>query len=43
VFERDLTGDAARARDDMAAFLDFVESKACHYEQRRLERMAATV
>jgi acyl-[acyl-carrier-protein] desaturase len=43
VFERDFTGDAARARDDMAAYLDFVESKACHYEQRRLERMAATV
>jgi acyl-[acyl-carrier-protein] desaturase len=42
VFERDLTGDAVRIRDEMAAFLDFVESKACHYEQRRLERMGAT-
>jgi acyl-[acyl-carrier-protein] desaturase len=43
VFERDLAGDAARARDDLAAFLDFVESKASHYDQRRLERMAASV
>jgi len=42
VFERDLTGDAARVRDEMTAYLDFVESKACHYEQRRLERMGAT-
>lgn len=42
VFERELTGDAARVRDEMDAFLDFVESKACHYEQRRLERMGAT-
>lgn len=42
VLERELTGDAARVRDEMDAFLDFVESKACHYEQRRLERMGAT-
>ena len=41
VFERDLSGDAARARDDLVAYLDFVESKASHYEQRRLERMAS--
>jgi acyl-[acyl-carrier-protein] desaturase len=43
VFDRDLTGEGARARDDMVAFLEFVETKAQHYEQRRVERMAASV
>jgi acyl-[acyl-carrier-protein] desaturase len=42
VFERELSGEGARARDDLAEFLEFVESKARHYEQRRLERMAAS-
>jgi acyl-[acyl-carrier-protein] desaturase len=41
VFERDdLDGEGARARDDLAAFLDLVEAKASHYEQRRQERLA---
>ena len=42
VFEReDLSDEAARAREDLAAFLDVVDSKASHYEQRRIERLAA--
>ncbi len=41
VFEReDLDGDGARARDELAAFLDLVEDKAAHYDRRREERMA---
>jgi hypothetical protein len=28
------------ARNDLAAFLDLVEAKASHYEQRRQERLA---
>ena len=44
VFEReDLNDEAARAREDLAAFLDAVDAKASHYEQRRLERLAAAV
>ena len=40
VFERDdLDGEGARARDELAAFLDLVEAKASHYEQRRQERL----
>lgn len=42
VFDRDITGEAARARDELATFLDLVESKAAHYEQRRLDRMGTT-
>ena len=42
VFEReDLSDEAARAREDLAAFLDVVDSKASYYEQRRIERLAA--
>jgi acyl-[acyl-carrier-protein] desaturase len=41
VFERDdLDGDGARARDELAAFLDLVEDKAAHYDRRRQERLA---
>lgn len=41
VFERDdLDGDGARARDELAAFLDLVEDKAAHYDRRREERLA---
>jgi acyl-[acyl-carrier-protein] desaturase len=41
VFERDdLDGDGERARNELAAFLDLVEDKAAHYEQRRQERLA---
>ena len=41
VFERDdLDGDGARARDELAAFLDLVEDKASYYERRREERLA---
>lgn len=41
VFERDdVDGEGARARDEMAAFLDLVEDKASHYERRRQERLA---
>ena len=41
VFEReDLDGEGARARDQLAGFLDLVEAKASHYEQRRQERLA---
>jgi len=40
VFERDLTGDADRARDDLAVYLDFVESKASHYEQKSTASIA---
>ena len=41
VFDRDdLNGDGARARDELAAFLDLVEDKASYYERRREERMA---
>jgi acyl-[acyl-carrier-protein] desaturase len=41
VFEReDLDGEAARARDELAAFLDLVEEKASYYDQRREARLA---
>ena len=41
VFEREnLDGEGARARDELAAFLDLVEEKASYYEQRRQERLA---
>ncbi|MGZ5377257.1 MAG: acyl-ACP desaturase [Mycobacterium sp.] len=41
VFERDdLDGDGARARDELAAFLDLVEDKAAHYDRRREDRLA---
>jgi acyl-[acyl-carrier-protein] desaturase len=41
VFEREnLDGEGARARDELAAFLDLVEEKAFYYEQRRQERLA---
>ena len=44
VFERDdLDGDGARARDELAAFLDLVEDKAAHYDRRREERLAGAV
>ncbi len=44
VFERDdLDGEGERARNDLAAFLDFVDDKASHYEQRRQERLAGAV
>jgi len=40
VFERDdVDGDGARARDELAAFLDLVEDKAAHYDRRREERL----
>ncbi|HEX4587141.1 MAG TPA: acyl-ACP desaturase [Mycobacterium sp.] len=42
VFERDdLSDEGARARDDLAAFLDLVDAKAARYDQRRLEREGA--
>jgi acyl-[acyl-carrier-protein] desaturase len=42
VFERDdLGGEGERAREDLAAFLDAVEERASHYEQRREQRLAA--
>jgi acyl-[acyl-carrier-protein] desaturase len=41
VFERDdLDGEGARACEELATFLDLVEAKASHYEQRRQERLA---
>jgi len=41
VFERDdLDGDGARARDELASFLDLVEDKASYYERRREDRLA---
>ncbi|WP_099041042.1 acyl-ACP desaturase [Mycobacterium neglectum] len=41
VFERDdLDGDGARARDELAAFLDLVQDRAAHYDRRREERLA---
>ncbi|MGO4443133.1 acyl-ACP desaturase [Mycobacterium sp. 2YAF39] len=41
VFERDdLDGDGARARDELAAFLDLVEDKAAYFDRRREERLA---
>jgi acyl-[acyl-carrier-protein] desaturase len=41
VFEReDLDGEATRARDELAAFLDLVEEKASYYDQRREARVA---
>src|SRR5882762_9617990 len=41
VFEREnLDGEAARGRDELAAFLDLVEEKASYYDQRREERLA---
>ena len=41
VFERDdLDGEGARARDELASFLDLVEEKATYFEQRRQERLA---
>jgi acyl-[acyl-carrier-protein] desaturase len=41
VFEREnLDGEGARARDELAPFLDLVEEKAFYYEQRRQERLA---
>ena len=44
VFERDdLDGDGARARDELAAFLDLVEDKAARYDRRREERLAERV
>ena len=43
VFDRkDFSDVGARARDDLAQFLELVESKASYYEQRRLERQDAT-
>jgi acyl-[acyl-carrier protein] desaturase len=40
VFEReDFDGQGARARDELAAFLDLVEEKASYYDQRREERL----
>ncbi|KUI00873.1 acyl-ACP desaturase [Mycobacterium sp. IS-3022] len=43
VFERDdLDGRGAHARDELAAFLDLVDDRAAHYEQRRQERLAAS-
>ncbi|BBY43459.1 acyl-ACP desaturase [Mycolicibacterium celeriflavum] len=42
VFERaDLDGQGAQARDELAAFLDLVDERATHYEQRRQHRLAA--
>lgn len=43
VFERtDFSDEGARARDQLGQFLEVVDSKASYYEQRRLEREAAT-
>src|SRR6185312_12825530 len=40
VFERDdLDGEGARACEELATFLDLVEAKASHYDQRRQERL----
>jgi acyl-[acyl-carrier protein] desaturase len=40
VFEReDFDGQGARARDELAAFLDLVEEKASYYDLRREERL----
>jgi acyl-[acyl-carrier-protein] desaturase len=41
VLEREnLDGEASRARDELAGFLDLVEDKASYYDQRREERLA---
>jgi len=41
VFEREnIDAEGARARDELAAFLDLVEDKASYYDQRREERLA---
>ncbi|MEO3759268.1 acyl-ACP desaturase [Mycobacterium sp. B14F4] len=42
VFDRDFTGEAARCQHELSAFLEIVDSKARHFEQRRLERMSTT-
>ncbi len=43
VFEREnFDGEAARARDELAAFLDLVEEKASYYDQRREEQLVTS-
>jgi acyl-[acyl-carrier-protein] desaturase len=43
VFEREsFDGEGARARDELATFLDLVEEKASHYERRRQERLVTS-
>ena len=43
VFEREnFDGEGARARDELAAFLDLVEEKASYYDQRREERLVTS-
>jgi acyl-[acyl-carrier-protein] desaturase len=43
VFEReDFDGEGARARDELAAFLDLVEEKAAYYDRRREERLVTS-